>query len=126
MRILIIFLFLSVLVCYPSVIFCEAAAGECSALISWGEPDSIGSSFGAYWTTSQRALIALSNIPPYYIGILIGLVLSDGWLLFATPQSKNALLGLRQSINHFEFFWSMFLVLSVFCQSLPIFAKATR
>jgi hypothetical protein len=40
------------------------------------------------------------KLPPYQLSVVIGLLLSDGWLRFAAPRSKTALLGFAQSMAH--------------------------
>ena len=43
------------------------------------------------------------GLPSYQLGIVVGLLLSDGWLIYASSTHKNARLGLTQSLNHFEY-----------------------
>ena len=52
------------------------------------------------------------KFPPYQKGIIIGLILYDGLLLFASKTSKNALLGFKQSLSHPEYVWFVFNLLS--------------
>ena len=37
-------------------------------------------------------------------GIIIGILLSDAWITFASKTNKNAKLGFKQSLAHFEYF----------------------
>jgi len=39
------------------------------------------------------------KLPPYQKSVIIGLMLSDGWLIFASTTNKNARLGFFQSVN---------------------------
>lgn len=39
------------------------------------------------------------KLPPYQKGLIIGLLLSDGWLTFASKTNKNARLGFQQSLT---------------------------
>jgi hypothetical protein len=63
------------------------------------------------------------QIPPYQIGVLVGLILSDAWLQFAAPPSggpvrperpyrsatnKNARLGFKQGMINFPYLWYVF------------------
>lgn len=52
-------------------------------------------------------------------GIIVGLLLSDGWM---QKQNKNgdSRLALKQSLGHFDYFWSIFLNLSHYCSSYPL------
>ena len=47
------------------------------------------------------------------------MLLSDGWLIFASKTSKNARLGFAQSAVHGEYFWFVFFSLSHYCSSYP-------
>lgn len=58
-------------------------------------------------------------IPPYQYSIIIGLILSDGWLIKGSTTSINPRLGLAQSLNHFEYIFFVFNALSHYCQNYP-------
>jgi hypothetical protein len=55
---------------------------------------------------------------PYQLSVIIGVLLSDGWLIFASSTHKNARLGLKQSLAHFEFLLFVFNILSHYCASI--------
>jgi hypothetical protein len=38
------------------------------------------------------------KLPSYQRGVVIGLLLSDGWLILSNSRSKNARLGLKQAL----------------------------
>lgn len=57
--------------------------------------------------------------PPYQSSIIIGLLLSDGWLTFASVTNKNARLGFAQGGANGQYFWFVFLSLSHYCSSYP-------
>ena len=42
------------------------------------------------------------------LGIIIGLILSDGFLVAINKGGKNARLLFGQGMIHFEYFWSVF------------------
>jgi len=72
---------------------------------------------------------AVSNIiyfTPYIKGVIVGLILSDGWLTIASKSTKNARLGFKQSLGHFEYLWSVFTLLSHYCSSLPHLTTGVR
>jgi len=60
------------------------------------------------------------QLAPYQYSIIIGLLLSDGWLAFASKTNKNARLGFEQSGGHSKYFWFVFFFLSHYCSSYPI------
>ena len=68
-----------------------------SALVNWGHylPSHVGTSPAGQFTKQVSGMI---KFPPYQKDIIIGLILSDGWLRFASKTHKNALLGFAQSV----------------------------
>jgi hypothetical protein len=74
------------------------------------------STVGIKFTLKQLAMVQLA---PYQYNVIIGLLLSDGWLTFASKTNKNARLGFAQSGAHSEYFWFVFLSLSHYCSSYP-------
>ena len=58
-------------------------------------------------------------MPPNIESIIIGLLLSDGFLSFSSSSSKNARLGFEQSLANFGYLWSVFILLSNYCSSYP-------
>ena len=56
-------------------------------------------------------------MPTDTYGILVGIVLSDGWL---ERRRKNARLGFAQSLDHFEYIWFVYSLLSHYCSSYPM------
>jgi len=62
----------------------------------------------------------MCDLPSYQYSVIIGLLLSDGWLNFTDKiKSKNAQLGFKQSLKNFEYIWYVFNILSQYCSSLP-------
>lgn len=86
-----------------------------TSLVIWGKilPSLIG-----YGKLTNKVRI-LFEIPYYYKNVIIGLLLSDGWLTFGSKASVNARLGFKQSLNHFPYFLSVFNLLSHYCNSMP-------
>lgn len=64
------------------------------------------------------------SLPPFEYSIVIGLMLSDGWMQKGR-YNKNARLGLKQSIIHIEFLLWIYNLLSHYCQSLPYSVTTT-
>lgn len=62
------------------------------------------------------------DFPSYQYSVIVGLLLSDGWLIFTNiNKSKNAQLGFKQSLKKFEYLWYVFNILSYYCSSVPNF-----
>jgi hypothetical protein len=57
------------------------------------------STVGIKFTLKQLAMVQLA---PYQYSVIIGLLLSDGCLIFST-RSKNARLEFKQSLSHFAY-----------------------
>jgi LAGLIDADG DNA endonuclease family len=57
------------------------------------------------------------RLTPYTKGVIVGLLLSDGWLTIATKRSKNARLGFKQSLSRSAYVWFVFNILSHYCSS---------
>lgn len=60
----------------------------------------------------------ITYIPTFHLSILVGLLLSDAGLS-KQKKSKNARLGFKQSMIHFPFLWSTFMLLSHYCSFIP-------
>lgn len=88
---------------------------ECTDLVVWGEnlPSSVGNST---LTKIEREMIKIS---PYQYSVIIGLLLSDGWLSFSNLRSKNPRLGFKQKLSNSEYVWFVFNLLSHYCGSYP-------
>ena len=43
------------------------------------------------------------QLPYYQKSVIIGLLLSDGWLYFPSATNKNARIEFRQSLDKFEY-----------------------
>ena len=70
------------------------------------------STVGVKFTRKQLAMVQLA---PYQYSIIIGLLLSDGWLFFSNVRSLNASLGFKQSKAHSVYVWFIFNMLSHAC-----------
>lgn len=93
-----------------------------TSIVVWGK--NLNSSVGlGRFTKQERDMI---RIPAYQQSVITGLILSDGWLTFATKTSKSARLGFKQSLSHSNYFWSVFSILSPYCSSIPNFVISSR
>jgi hypothetical protein len=100
------------------------AINECKALVLWGSQDFLVSSIG--FSMFSPKISNLIQIPPYIEGILIGLLLSDAWVSFASATSKNARIGFKQGMINFPYFWHVFILLSHYCSSYPQLTSSVR
>lgn len=60
-------------------------------------------------------------ITKYHRSIIIGLILSDGYI--KKVNTWNPRISLHQSIKNFDYIWTVFTQLSVYCSSYPFFKK---
>ena len=58
--------------CFIDIVYCEG-----TELVLWSEPGTIGSMVNHKWTAIERAHWVIANVPPYLLGIVVGLILSD-------------------------------------------------
>lgn len=63
-------------------------------------------------------------ITDYHKSIMIGLLLSDGHI--QKRQHWNPRISLLQSIKNFEYLWSVFNILSVYCSNYPYLKKTIK
>jgi hypothetical protein len=84
------------------------------SLVVWGT--NLESTVGEKFTREQLAMVQLA---PYQNSVIVGLVLSDGWLRFASVRSKNALLGFKQAADRASYVWFVFNLLSHYCGNSP-------
>lgn len=89
-------------------------------LTIWNKQLGISSMFfKSKLTNTEKSFI---NLTPRVKSILIGLILSDGWL-----QKKghwNPRIGFKQSLINFSYFWHVFNELAYLCSGLPFLSKA--
>ena len=63
------------------------------------------------------------KIPSFQYSIIVGLLLSDGWLSLG---DKNARLGFKQSLVRANYVLHVFNLLSHYCSIYPTFTKGVR
>lgn len=63
--------------------------------------------------------------PPYQYSVIIGLLLSDGWLNYS-KGSANPRLGFKQSLEKSFYVYHVFSILAPFCSSMPRFILGKR
>lgn len=94
----------------------------CRDLVLWGEY--LGSMVGSGRLTKiERNMIKLA---PTQYSVIIGVLLSDGWLTLSTEKSLNARLGLKQSLAQSSYVLFVFNLLSHYCASAPSLTSSTR
>jgi hypothetical protein len=75
--------------------------------------------------TLSNVIKTMVNVPPFVLGIIIGLILTDGWFN-KNVRSKNVRLGFKQSLDHLPFFWNVFTLLSHYIQAWPKLQEGVR
>ena len=73
---------------------------DCRALELWGK--NLQSTVGEKFTRVELAMIKL---PPFQFSVIIGLIISDCWLGFASNRHKNVHLQFQQSKANSEYLW---------------------
>jgi hypothetical protein len=95
-------------------IFCDGS----TALVPYGS--NLSSTVNYRISPLVRVML---SIPPQLYSIIVGILISDAWL--QRPNiNRNARFGFKQSMDHFKYFWSVFLKLSHFCSSSPYLTKS--
>lgn len=79
-----------------------------------------------YHYSYQKGIIKNINrnmlqLNPYLKSMLIGILLSDGWINI--KKGWNPCIGLKQSINNFNYIWWIFCELSYLCSNIPYISK---
>ena len=92
------------------------------SLVVWGT--NLTSQVGKGKFTKQVS--GMIKLPPYQKSIVIGLLLSDGWLTIASKTTKNARLGFQQSLFRANYVWFVFNELSHYCSSYPGLRSSIR
>jgi hypothetical protein len=94
----------------------------CRDLILWGE--NLGSMVGSGRLTKvERNMLKLA---PTQYSVVVGVLLSDGWLTLSTEKSLNARLGLKQSLAQCSYVLFVFSLLSHYCASIPSLTSSNR
>ena len=95
---------------------------SCTDLVVWSKNLPSGVGWGRH-TKQERNMIV---IPAYQYSVIVGLLLSDGWLIIASSTSISPRLGFSQSLNRFKYVWFVFNILSHYCENYPIIRKRKR
>jgi len=95
---------------------------DCRSLVLWGT--NLGFTVRSGGLTKQER--DMMKLPRFHFGVIIGLILSDGWLIRASARSKNCRLGFAQSLAHFKYIWFVFTILSPYCSSYPTYRIRER
>ena len=89
----------------------------CKSLVVYMSPTSLGSTLK--YKGFSRKLREMCQIPVHLQSIILGVLLSDGWLY--KNKSGKTLLALKQT--NFEYLWLVYTKLSHYCRSLPSITK---
>lgn len=91
-------------------------------IVVWGKNLSSSVGLGRY----TKQVSNMIRIPAYQQSVITGLILSDGWLIFASKTSKSARLGFKQSLSNSAYFLFVFSLLSPYYSSIPNFISSKR
>lgn len=94
------------------------------SLIVWGSSLGSGLAYPLSFTAITRSMYL--ELPKFIFSVIIGLLLSDGWIGKGNISEINARLELHQSLANFNYLWAVFLILSPFCSTVPYFRKSFR
>ena len=88
-----------------------------TSLVIWGQNLTTSVGKGRF----TKVVSNMIQLTPFSKSVIIGLLLSDGWLTSISKKDKNARLGFKQSLGHSEYLWFVFSLLSHYCSSYPSF-----
>jgi len=86
---------------------------KCTNLVIYGS--NLGSTVNFIYY--NRFIKNIINIPINLNSIILGIILSDGHLF--KNKANNTLFSFKQTIDRFDYFWSVFNKFSHFCQGYP-------
>lgn len=66
------------------------------------------------------------KLPAYQRSVIVGLLLSDGWLSYASVNNKYPRLGFEQTISQSHYVWFVYRTLASYCYSLPRYVHRSR
>jgi LAGLIDADG DNA endonuclease family/LAGLIDADG endonuclease len=94
----------------------------CTDLEIWGKnlPSGIG------WGKLTRQESKMVAVPPYQYSVIVGLLLSDGWLVIPSSTNISPRLGLTQSLSHLKYVMFVFNALSHYCHRYPVIRERKR
>jgi len=85
------------------------------AVVIRGAIGTLGTSINERRTPAERALWAMVNVPSYLLSVIVGLILSDGYLQY---RGGHARLQFKQSMSHFPYFMFVWNFLAPLCQGM--------
>jgi len=117
-------LLLPIVLPYPELFYTTVEVAECTDLVVWGT--NLVSSI--HYPRFSKLVMSMVSVPPYIYGVIIGLLLSDGWIDRGNLKrsAQNPRICLEQSLAHFSYFWFVFGILAHFCKSLPFLRFKVR
>jgi hypothetical protein len=95
---------------------------EDKALILWNDKNN--NSFRLQKGILTKIIRDTFSITNYHKSIIVGVLLSDGHI--QKRVHWNPRISLKQSLKNFDYLWSVFISLSVFCSSYPYINKTIK
>ena len=68
----------------------------------------------------NKIIYNMIELPFIIKSIIYGIIISDGYIGFASKNNLNARLSFKQSFDRFPYVWSVFNTLAHYCSGLPI------
>lgn len=94
----------------------------CTALVVWG----VNLYSGFRTLRLSNVELHMFKLPNYQQGVIVGLLLSDGWLSYASANNKYPRFGFEQAFSQSSYVWWVFGIFSHYCYSLPRFKTKNR
>lgn len=111
---------LSILIRFPENRDYLKGDSNCTSLVLYGI--NLQSNVGrGRFSPLLANLLMLNN---YLYGVIIGVMLSEGWLM-KTNINSQARFAIKQSLNNFPYIWFLFNLLAPFCSSYPSLTSST-
>jgi len=99
----------------------DTTSTDSKAIVVYGE--NLGSGLGFNYPIT-KIVRSMFNFPAYHFSVIIGLLLSDGWV--GGSRGINPRFEFDQSTKSFAYAWHIFMILAPFCSSLPYFRTGVR
>ncbi len=99
----------------------QTRARECKSLVYWGI--SLPCTVGVKLSPTELDNIKLAN---FIKSVMVGMLLSDGYILFSTKIKKKGSLGLTPFLAHSGYLYFVFNLLAHYCPISPVLIIRSR
>lgn len=91
-------------------------------LVVWGS----FTGFRNYKGRITKQISLMYKFNHYQWSVIIGVLLSDGWIHYSSKHAKTPRIWFKQSLEKFYYFFRVFSIFSIFCQSFPSLVFSRR